>query len=762
MAKATLIGYPRIGLHRELKVAVEAYWAGGIPADELSRVAADIRLKNLQTQEACGLDHFVSNDFSLYDHVLDMSSLFGVVPSRYGWSGGGVDMYTYFAMARGVQQSGYDVAACDMTKWFDTNYHFIVPEFERGQKFKLSSDKPIREYVEARDKGFETRPALLGPITFLLLGKNPGGDDALDHLIPLLEAYGDLLARLEEAGTAWVQFDEPIFVTDLDDRMRQAAVRAYKHLRDASGMKILVTTPYGRLDDNLQTVINLPIDALLIDLVRGEGQLDAVLAATPPSLTLCLGVVCGRNVWRNDLEASLSLLEKAADKVGKERIWVSPSCSLLHVPYDLDEEKKLDRNVKSWLAFAKQKLEETSLLAKGLNFGRQAIAEGLSLSVQAAESRRASTLIHDRSVQERLAEQPLSQAGRSSPFPKRREAQKQKLGLPLFPTTTIGSFPQTAEVRKERAAYRAGKLSHEAYDAFIREKIASCINFQEKAGFDVLVHGEFERNDMVEFFGERLRGFAFTENGWVQSYGSRGVKPPIIYGDVFRPEAMTVALSKYAQSLTQKPVKGMLTGPVTILQWSFVRNDQHPSVTAHQIALALQDEVLELEAEGIGIIQIDEPAFREGLPLRKAQQKAYFDWAIQAFRMASTGVKDETQIHTHMCYSDFNNIVEQIKALDADVISIETSRSQMELLNAFVDFKYPNEIGPGVYDIHSPRVPSEDEIVHLLEKACERLEPWQIWVNPDCGLKTRDWPETRLSLSRLIVAAKSFRARYTG
>jgi len=759
MARSTILGFPRLGLHRELKTATESYWKEQISLEALLQEGATLRSAHRTMQQAAGLDLLPSNDFSYYDQVLDMSALLGVIPPRYGWTGGEVDVATYFAMARGLQQKGMDVPAAEMTKWFDTNYHYIVPEFQQGQKFTLGTNKPVEEYLEAQKAGFETRPVLIGPVSYLLLGKDYGGGHVLDHLDALLEAYGEVLRKIQAAGAQWVQLDEPCLVTDLDDRTRAAYAHAYKKLRDFTSLKLFLTTPFGKLEDNLTTAATLPIDALHIDLVRGEGQLDEVMDLLPSYMTLALGLISGRNIWRNDLEQSLQTMEVAAARLGSERVWACSSCSLLHVPYDLDLEISLDPTIKNWMAFAVQKLGEIAALSKGLNEGRSAIAQELSASVQACGYRRTSSLIHEPSVSERMIETPLVMAGRETPFAERHKIQEAALGLPLFPTTTIGSFPQTADVRKARADRRKELISRESYDAFIQEKVADCITFQESIGLDVLVHGEFERNDMVEFFGEKLRGFAFTEHGWVQSYGSRGVKPPVIYGDVLRTEPMTVAMARYAQSLTDKPVKGMLTGPVTILQWSFVRDDQPRSVTAHQIALALQDEVLDLEAAGIRIIQIDEPAFREGLPLRKAAQKEYFNWAVQAFRLASTGVKDETQIHTHMCYSDFNNIIEPIKDLDADVISIETSRSQMELLNAFVTFKYPSGIGPGVYDIHSPRVPSEDEMVRLIEKACESLDPWQIWVNPDCGLKTREWPETRVSLSRLVVAAKALRAK---
>lgn len=762
MAFSTLLGFPRLGQRREWKTALEKFWKGELDDAALKQTAAALRMGHLDMQKIVGVDLIPSGDFSFYDHVLDVSAAFGLIPSRYGWSGGKVDFGTYFAMARGAQQSGVDVPAAEMTKWFDTNYHYIVPEFEEGQKFKLSSSKFADDYREAKAAGVETRPALVGPVSFLLLGKDRGGGQPLAQVNPCIEAYASLLLQLEEAGALWVQLDEPFLVTDLDDRVRAAYLEAYEKLRAASKIKIFVTTPFGSLEDNLETAVRLPIDALHVDLVRGAGQVDDILAALPESMILAAGIVDGRNIWCNNLERSLQTLEKIAGKIGKDRLWVAPSCSFLHVPYDLDMELGLDPVLKSWMAFARQKLDELVYLTKGLNEGRESIVQALAASAQATENRKSSLLIHEASVQERLLEQPLKTAGRVASYETRREKQKQALNLPLFPTTTIGSFPQTAAVRQKRAAFRKGSLSGQAYDAFIKEEIKTCLAFQEEIGLDVLVHGEFERNDMVEFFGEKLRGFAFTEHGWVQSYGSRGVKPPIIYGDVLRAAPMTIDVASYAQSLSSRPVKGMLTGPVTILQWSFVRDDQPRSATAHQIALALQDEVLGLEEKGLKIIQIDEPAFREGLPLRRHEQKAYFEWAVQAFRLASTGVLDETQIHTHMCYSDFNDIIGPIKDLDADVLSIETSRSQMELLDAFATYRYPNEIGPGVYDIHSPRVPAVDEMVQLIEKACEKLDSSRIWINPDCGLKTRDWPEVRLSLINMVMAARTLRARYGG
>ncbi len=762
MAKSTIIGFPRIGAYRELKFATERYWREEISAEGLKQVGVEQRAAHRAMQKDAGIESLISGDFSFYDQVLDMSALLGAIPVRYGWGGGMVCFQTYFAIARGEQRGGVDVPAAEMTKWFDTNYHYIVPEFEKGQKFKVSCEKLFREYREAADAGVETRPVLIGPVSYLLLGKDHENGTPLDHLDSLLEAYAEVLRRLEEEGAQWVQLDEPFLVTDLDDRAKAAYVKAYAALRAASSLKLFVTTPFGELGDNLDMVVALPIDALHIDAVRGANQVEAVLAALPETMILALGVVNGRNVWRNNLEASLQLLERAAMKIGNNRLWVTSSCSLLHVPYNVSSEKNIPSSLRKWLAFAYQKMEEITTLTRGLNEGRDAIAPALVASSQAMESRKVAQALHEPAVHERMVEQPLISAGRASPFAKRREVQQKALELPLFPTTTIGSFPQTAEVRKKRAAVHTGSITQESYDHFVKEQIASCIKFQESVGLDVLVHGEFERNDMVEFFASKLKGFAFTEHGWVQSYGTRVVKPPLIYGDVLRPAPMTVELSHYAQSLTPKPVKGMLTGPLTITQWSFVRDDQPRHETAHQIALALQDEVLELEAAGLKVIQIDEPAFREGMPLRRSAWGAYFAWAVQAFRLVSSGVRDETQIHTHMCYSDFNNIIASIKDLDADVLSIETSRSQMELLDAFATFHYPNQIGPGVYDIHSPRVPPEEEIVTLIDKACEKLEPWQVWINPDCGLKTRDWPETRLSLSRMVVAAKALRGKYGG
>lgn len=759
MGSATILGFPRIGAQRELKDSLENYWSGKAQEQQLLKTASDLRTKHWGLQKNAGLNILPSGDFSFYDLMLDMAVLFGAVPDRYGWKGGNVNLPTYFAMARGSQHEGVDVPALEMTKWFDTNYHYIVPELKPDQNFILSGSKPVDHFLEAKAQGYHTRPVLIGPITFLKLSKRNDGGNTLDLLEKLLPVYSECLQKLEAAGAEWVQLDEPSLATDLTDSERSAFTQAYATLRKSTKLKIFLASYFGAYQDNLATVLALPVNAVHFDCVRGIEDITPLLSSPPAGLIFSLGVIDGRNIWRNDLSGTLTLVEKVAAKIGIERVWISSSCSLLHVPYDLDAETALNPELKSWLAFAKQKTEEISALAKGLAQGRAAISNELSASTQAAANRKTTPLIHNPAIATRLSQKPLASAARISEFKVRRGLQRKKFGFPLFPTTTIGSFPQTIEVRKQRADFKNGRITAASYEAFLKSETLKTIRIQEEIGLDVLVHGEFERNDMVEYFGEQLQGFAFTKKGWVQSYGSRCVKPPIIFGDVSRPKPMTVSWSSFAQSLTQKPVKGMLTGPVTILQWSFVRDDVPRSVTAHQIALALQDEVLDLEKAGISIIQIDEPAFREGLPLRRSDWKTYLTWAAAAFRLSSTGVRDDTQIHTHMCYAEFNDIIEAIKDLDADVISIETSRSQMQLLDAFTTFKYPNEIGPGVYDIHSPRVPDEAEMIQLLEKASQRLEKDQIWVNPDCGLKTRGWPETKAALSKLVLAAKAMRQK---
>ncbi len=755
MAIAANLGFPRIGARRELKRAIEEFWQGTLDPEELQVATAGLRRRHWQLQQSLGIEHIPSNDFSLYDHVLDTSAMLGAVPARFNWSGDTVGSATYFAMARGTAE----IPPMDMTKWFDTNYHYIVPEFEAGMNFRLASTKPVDHFLEAAALGIHTRPVLLGPLSFLWLGKCRGPKvKSLLLLRKILPLYKEILCRLAHAGADWVQIDEPVLALDLPKEAMEALESACAGLTSAAEpIRICLTTYFGDLRDNLEAVLRLPVAAVHLDLVRAPLQLDRALQLVPAGMTLSLGVVDGRNVWRNDLEQTLKLVDEAADKLGPERIVVAPSCSLLHCPMNLDDEPSLDAELKGWMAFARQKLEEVAILTRAVNRGPAAVADELAASRAAVAGRAKSPRIHNPAVQQRLARVSEAMFRRPHPFPQRRDAQRRRLALPLLPTTTIGSFPQTSEARRARAAMKKGKWSPAQYESFCREEIERTVRFQEEIGLDVLVHGEIERADMVEYFSEQLDGFAFTANGWVQSFGTRCVKPPIIFGDVVRPRPITVRWSQYARSLTPRPMKGMLTGPVTILQWSFVRDDQPRRDTAFQIALAVRDEVSDLEAADIGVIQIDEPAFREGLPLRRAEWAEYLKWAGEAFRLASSGVQDETQIHTHMCYAEFNDIIESIAALDADVISIEASRSDMELLRAFVKFKYPNEIGPGVYDIHSPRVPETEEIIGRLRKALAAIPAEMLWVNPDCGLKTRAWPEVHATLRNMVEAAKSLR-----
>ncbi|MBD7954251.1 5-methyltetrahydropteroyltriglutamate--homocysteine S-methyltransferase [Stenotrophomonas sp. Sa5BUN4] len=761
MTTVTNLGFPRIGAKRELKRALERHWSGEDDLATLQASAAALRARHWKLQIEAGVDVPPSNDFSLYDQVLDTAFLFDALPARYRQLAAGEPLAAYFAMARGLQRDGIDLHALEMTKWFDTNYHYLVPELQAGQAFALRGDKPLAEFREARALGIHTRPVLLGPVSFLLLSKTTDGSAALDLLDALLPCYVDLLAQLETAGADWVQLDEPLLVQDLDAAARGAFERAYAVLgaKAAARPKLLLATYFGALDDNLGLAASLPVDGLHVDLVRAPEQLDAVLQALPAGRVLSAGLVNGRNIWRTQLDNALILARYAQTDRGADLLWLAPSCSLLHSPVDLSLEKKLDGELRSWLAFSRQKLEELRVLADALD-GKPSADAGLSANREALEARRRSPRVHNPAVAARLASLSAADARRHGSYPQRRLAQHAALQLPLLPTTTIGSFPQTLDVRQARARHKSGTLSLADYEAFLEQHTAHCVRVQEELGLDVLVHGEFERNDMVEYFGEQLEGFAFTGNGWVQSYGSRCVKPPLIFGDVSRPQPMTVRWSQYAQSLTRKPMKGMLTGPVTVLQWSFVRDDQERDATCRQIALALRDEVNDLEAAGIGVIQVDEPAIREGLPLRRAHWRSYLDWAVESFRISTSGVRDATQIHTHMCYSEFNDIIHSVAAMDADVISIETSRSRMELLDAFVRFNYPNEIGPGVYDIHSPRVPDKAEMVDLLRKALAVLKPQQLWVNPDCGLKTRGWPETRAALEALVAAAAELRAEH--
>ncbi|MGO8914136.1 MAG: 5-methyltetrahydropteroyltriglutamate--homocysteine S-methyltransferase [Bradyrhizobium sp.] len=773
-AIATL-GTPRIGPRRELKLALESFWSGASDEKALVEAAAGLRAANWARQKKLGVTVIPSNDFSLYDHVLDTSVMVGAIPEVYGWNGGAVSLATYFAMARGAQGAGHDescdhgnhapsaaqgVPAQEMTKWFDTNYHFMVPELCKDQKFTLASRKPIEEYEEARSLGYRTRPVLLGPVTFLKLAKTAGaGFDPLSLLDRLLPVYTEVLGVLAEEGAEWVQLDEPCLALDLDTAARDAVRQTYATFAAAlPELKIMLTSYFGGLGDNLNTAMSLPVAGLHIDLVRAPNQLDDVLKKAPKGLVLSLGVVDGRNVWRTNLPELLDRLEPVVARRGASQIEIAPSCSLLHVPIDLDQETGLDPDLKAWLAFAIQKMGELATLGKALAGGRDSVQEILAGSAAAAAARKASPKVHAAAVAQRVATVTPALGRRISAFSDRAKLQHARFKLPSFPTTTIGSFPQTAEVRNARAAHAKGTLSDAAYRTFLQNQTARAVRWQERIGLDVLVHGEFERNDMVQYFGEQLSGFAFTRHGWVQSYGSRCVRPPILFGDASRPKPMTVEWWKYAQSLTAKPVKAMLTGPVTILNWSFVRDDIPRSTACRQVALALRDEVSDLEAAGAGMIQIDEAALREGLPLRKSEWNGYLGWAVESFRICAAGVRDETQIHTHMCYSEFNDIIDAIGAMDADVISIETSRSRMELLDAFKTYKYPNEIGPGVYDIHSPRIPEIGEMVELLELARQRLSDAQLWINPDCGLKTRRWEEVRPALTNMVAAARELRA----
>jgi len=754
MSIAHNLGFPRIGADRELKKSLESCWQGKSTIEDLNATSQQLRKRHWQLQADAGIDLIPVGDFSQYDQMLDLSCLLGVVPPRFKshTPGQPVSSDTYFAMARGEQRDGEAIAACEMTKWFDTNYHFLVPEIHKDQKFELSFDKLFNEVEEAKALGINAKPVLIGPLTWLWLAKVKGEDfDKLQLITPLIEAYQKILTRLKKHGIEWLQIDEPILALDLPIIWKSTLEFVYRKLK-TSNLNIILATYFGELGDNLALACNLSVDALHIDIVRGKNQLDETLKLLPENKILSLGIIDGRNIWRNDLDASLKTLKTAQEKLG-ERLWIAPSCSLLHVPVDLSREEKLDNELISWLAFAHQKLDELNTLNLALNNKQGQIEHALQISRAASISRKNSGRIHQPQIKQRLDAINETMLNRKSIFKKRSQIQKQWLQLPAFPTTTIGSFPQTQEIRNARLDYKNAKIKQHEYINFMQQEIKHVVKEQEALGLDVLVHGEAERNDMVEYFGEQLDGFAFTQYAWVQSYGSRCVKPPVIFGDISRPQAMTVMWSKFAQSCTDKPMKGMLTGPTTILNWSFVRDDQPRSVTAEQIALALRDEVADLEQAGIKIIQIDEAALREGLPLRKKDWENYLNWSVRAFRLTASVVADETQIHTHMCYSDFNDIIEAIAKMDADVITIETSRSDMTLLDAFESFKYPNEIGPGVYDIHSPNIPDTQKIISLIKKASQRIPVEQLWINPDCGLKTRQWKEVKEALRCMVESA---------
>lgn len=760
------LGFPRIGNKRELKFALESYWKNETTEADLLASAKQLRSNNWALQQA--LDLVPVGDFSLYDQVLDMSFTLGNLPQRVAHLNDS-ELDNYFRIARGRSANDSPcqcVHAGEMTKWFDTNYHFIVPEVTADTTFKLNSARILAQVAEAKAQGVKFKPVLIGPVTYLWLSKAKDSSNKLDLLDKLLPVYQQLLNELAKAGADWVQIDEPALVTELGKPWQDAVTQAYQTLQP-SPVKLLLATYFGTLADNLNLTLNLPVAGIHFDAVRGKAELDQVMAALPADKVLSLGVIDGRNIWKTDLNATLAYLQPIADKLA-DRLWLAPSCSLLHVPVNLDSEATaanksgLDAEILSWLAFAEQKLQELAILGKALGKAQNQEAASLTyelLANQAAiDSRRNSTRVHNPAVKAAVNAIRPTFGQRQSNYTSRATKQAKQLALPLYPTTTIGSFPQTKEIRQARLAFKKHSISASEYQAKMQAEIEYAVRQQEKLGLDVLVHGEAERNDMVEYFGEQLQGYAFSQFGWVQSYGSRCVKPPILFGDISRPQPMTVAWTKYAQSLTKKPMKGMLTGPVTILNWSFVRDDQSRRDTCLQLALAVRQEVQDLEAAGVNIIQIDEAALREGLPLRQAQWQEYLDWAIESFRISANGVKDETQIHTHMCYSDFNDIIEAIAHMDADVITIETSRSDMELLDVFEKFAYPNQIGPGVYDIHSPNIPAPEQVTKLMQKAAERIPAQRLWVNPDCGLKTRQWDEVIPALQNMVAAAKKLRA----
>lgn len=758
MAITHNLGFPRIGSQRELKFAQEKYWRGEIDSAGLRTCGKQLRSKHWQQQSP--LDYLPAGDFSFYDQVLDMSFALGNIPSRAvnQHNANATELDTYFRVARGRSSKDTDcscINAGEMTKWFDTNYHYIVPEFTQDTAFSLHSEKLLQQISEAQSHGANVKPVIIGPVTYLYLGKEKDNSNKLALLDRLLPVYQQLLAELANAGVEWVQVDEPILVTELDQEWKQALEHSYQFLQKKP-VKLLLATYFGPLQDNLALISRLPISGVHLDAINAKYEVVDLIKSLPASSVVSLGVINGRNIWKTDLNTTLNWLEPIAKEL-QERLWIAPSCSLLHVPVDLESEEQLDPEIKSWLAFAHQKLDELTTLQTALNEGRDKVSSKLAANQTAINNRRQSTRVNNPAVQQAVANISPSLGQRQSDFNTRSKLQKEHIKLPLYPTTTIGSFPQTAQIRAARLRYKKDQISESDYAQLMQQEIKYAVDQQETLGLDVLVHGEAERNDMVEYFGEQLQGYAFSQFGWVQSYGSRCVKPPILFGDISRPKAMTVNWTQYAQSLTKKPMKGMLTGPVTILNWSFVRDDQPRSVSCYQLALAIREEVQDLEKAGVNIIQIDEAALREGLPLRQSQWQEYLQWAIESFRISANGVDDKTQIHTHMCYSEFNDIISAIADMDADVITIETSRSDMELLDVFDHFNYPNDIGPGVYDIHTPNTPTQDQIVDLIDKAAQRIPAERLWINPDCGLKTRQWKEVIPALQNMVAAAHTLR-----
>ncbi|WP_299793485.1 5-methyltetrahydropteroyltriglutamate--homocysteine S-methyltransferase [uncultured Shewanella sp.] len=756
------LGFPRIGRQRELKFALERYWRGEITQLELARVAKVLRSTHWEWQAKAGVELLPVGDFAYYDQVLTLSATLNVIPDRHRGEAqeGSVDLDTLFRVARGRAPTGEDAPASEMTKFFNTNYHYIVPELKAEQTFTIAYEQIFDEVCEAQALGYRAKPVLLGPVSYLYLAKAVGSEFNKLTLLPdLLKAYGAILARFVAQGVEWVQLEEPVLALELDSDWQEAIAVTYAALQDA-GIKILLASYYGTIAHHQSLVSALPVAGLHLDLVTAPEQLADFAAHLQEEQVLSLGVINGRNVWAADIDSIAQRIKPVVNDL-KGRVWIAPSCSLLHSPVDLDVEDELAPALRQQLSFAKQKLSELTqlktLLTTDQSFGTKAEADAIRAACIARRNARAEAA--DKRVQERVAALSPADYERDSEFAARQVRQQQKYRLPLLPTTTIGSFPQTPAIRGLRSRWRRGEISETFYKDQLRQVTKDTVDRQLKLGIDVLVHGEAERNDMVEYFGEQLQGVGFTKFGWVQSYGSRCVKPPLIYGDLSRPGAMTVDWARYAQSLTDRPVKGMLTGPVTILHWSFAREDISREQIATQIGLAIRDEVIDLQNAGIGIIQIDEPAFREGLPLKRSEWDTYLQWAVDAFKLSAAGVSDETQIHTHMCYSEFNETIEAIAAMDADVITIETSRSRMELLTAFEDFEYPNEIGPGVYDIHSPNTPTVDEMVTLIEKAADKIPVRQLWVNPDCGLKTRTWEEVEPALQNLVQATKELRRR---